>query len=81
MAQGIRRVSGTKIGLSITGIAGPGGDTPEKPIGLVYVALADGDDVECKELKLWGSRSRIRSVTALHAFDMIRLYILKGMGK
>lgn len=81
MAKGVRKVAGTDIGLSITGIAGPGGDTPEKPIGLVYVALADRDNVECRELRLWGSRSRIRNVTSLYAFDMIRLYILKGMSK
>ena len=72
MARGIRAVSGTDLGLSITGIAGPDGGTPEKPVGLVYVALASGDDVQCKELKLWGSRSRIRHVTSLHAFDMVR---------
>lgn len=77
MARGMQKVAGTDIAVSITGIAGPEGGTPQKPVGLVYVALADRQDVHCKELKLWGSRNRIRNVTALHVFDMIRRYMLK----
>jgi len=77
MAQGMRRLSGTDIAVSITGIAGPDGGTPEKPVGLVYVAVADETEVRCKKLMLSGSRTRIRNVTALHAFDMIRRCILK----
>lgn len=77
MAAGIQRVSNTDIGLSVTGIAGPDGGTAEKPVGLVYVALAHAEGVYCKQLKLWGSRERIRNVTCLHAFDMIRRHILK----
>jgi nicotinamide-nucleotide amidase len=77
MAQGMRKVSGTDIAVSITGIAGPDGGTPEKPVGLVYVAVADGYEVRCKELRLLGSRTRIRNLTALHAFDMIRRCVLK----
>lgn len=76
MAEGVRRISGTDIGVSITGIAGPDGGTPEKPVGLVYVALSGKNGSQCKELKLWGSRIRIRNVTALHVFDMVRRYIL-----
>jgi nicotinamide-nucleotide amidase len=72
MAAGVRNLSGTDLGLSVTGITGPDGGTPEKPVGLVYVALAYRNDVECKELRLWGTRNRIRNVTSLHAFDMIR---------
>lgn len=89
MAIGIRRISHTDLGLSITGIAGPDGGTPEKPVGLVYVALATANGAECKELKLWGSRTRIRNVTALHAFDLVRRHLIecknssnfKGKGK
>ncbi|HOJ11366.1 MAG TPA: competence/damage-inducible protein A [Clostridiales bacterium] len=77
MAENIRNISGTDIGLSVTGIAGPGGATPEKPVGLVYVALASKDGVQIKELKLWGERSRIRNVACLNALDMIRRYVLK----
>lgn len=75
MALGIRRLSNTDIGLAVTGIAGPDGGTAEKPVGLVYVALADRNNVYCKELKLWGNRNRIRNVTSLYAFDMVRRWI------
>lgn len=77
MAKGIRSISHTKLGLSITGIAGPDGGTEEKPVGLVYVALASDTDVQCKEIKLWGGRNRIRNVTTLHAFDMVRQYLIE----
>lgn len=76
MAEGIRRISNTVLGLAITGIAGPGGGTDVKPVGLVYIALASKNTVKCKELRLWGSRSRIRNVTGLHAFDMLRRHIM-----
>lgn len=76
MASGVRKLANTDLGLSVTGIAGPGGGTDEKPVGLVYVALADKSTVYCKELRLWGSRERIRNSTALNAFDMIRRHVL-----
>lgn len=76
MAEGVRAVSKTDIGVSITGIAGPGGGTDVKPVGLVYIALADGKDVVCKELMLTGDRNRIRNMTSLNVFDMIRRYLI-----
>ena len=76
MAVGVRKLANSEIGLSVTGVAGPGGGTDEKPVGLVYVALADKNTVYCKELRLWGKRDRIRNSTALNAFDMIRRYVL-----
>ena len=50
MAEGIRRVSGADIGVATTGIAGPGGGTPEKPVGLVYTAIATKDCTEVTRL-------------------------------
>ena len=76
MALGVRKLSGSDIGLSVTGIAGPGGGSDEKPVGLVYIGLADKNSVAVKELRLWGRRERIRHVACLNAFDMIRNYIL-----
>jgi len=76
MAEGVRSMSGTDVGVSITGIAGPGGGTEEKPVGLVHIALAHGEGVIHKELRLRGSRSRIRNVTCLNVFDMIRRYLM-----
>lgn len=75
MAKGIRDVSKTDIGVSITGIAGPGGGTEEKPVGLVYISLSSKDNVQYKELRLFGDRSRIMNVASLHVFDMIRLFL------
>ncbi|MCX7921805.1 MAG: competence/damage-inducible protein A [Clostridia bacterium] len=77
MAIGTREAARTDIGVSITGIAGPEGGTEEKPVGLVYIALADKNGVCSKELRLWGDRSRIRNTTSLFVFDMIRRYVLK----
>jgi len=76
MAEGIRKVARTDLGLAVTGIAGPDGGTEEKPVGLVHIVLADGSSVEHKELRLWGSRSRIRNVSCLYAFNLVRQKLL-----
>ena len=75
MAQGIKRCSGADVGIGITGIAGPGGGTPEKPVGLVYLGLAWADQVMAKELRLSGGRERIRILTAKSALDWLRRYL------
>lgn len=72
MAQGLRERSGADIAAATTGIAGPGGGTEKKPVGLVYVACADQKGVCVQELRLTGSRERIRNLAALKALDMIR---------
>ncbi len=72
MANGIKENAQSEIGLSITGIAGPGGGTDEKPVGLVYIGLASGSGTEIKRLNLWGDRNRIRHSACLNALDMIR---------
>ena len=76
MAEGIRKRLKTDIGISITGIAGPDGGTVEKPVGLVYIGLSSEKGTLTKELRLSGNRKRIRTVTALHAFDIIRRHII-----
>ena len=72
MAQGLREKSGADIAVATTGIAGPGGGTAEKPVGLVYVACADKHGVTVERLTLRGNRERIRSLAALRALDMVR---------
>ncbi|MCR4399824.1 MAG: competence/damage-inducible protein A [Syntrophomonadaceae bacterium] len=79
MAQGIRERSGADFALSTTGVAGPGGGSPEKPVGLVYVGLADGGSVEAKELRLAGDRGTIRLLAAKCALDWLRR-VLQGRG-
>jgi nicotinamide-nucleotide amidase len=80
MAIGIRKAAGSDIGVGITGIAGPGGGTPDKPVGTVYVALADENGTTYKKLNLWGARDKIRHSTCLNALDMIRRNLLQKKG-
>ena len=72
MARGVRHRAKTDFGLAVTGIAGPGGGTEEKPVGLVYVALADESHTEHKRLKLPGDRELIRWRASQAALDMLR---------
>ena len=73
MARGVRERLGTDIGVSATGIAGPGGGTPEKPVGTVYVGISTARGEEVRRLSLSAMRSReyIRIVTVGNAYDMI----------
>jgi competence/damage-inducible protein CinA-like protein len=72
LAEGIRKRSGSDLGIGITGIAGPGGGSPEKPVGLVFVALADERGTEVREFRFPGNRERIRLWASQAALEMIR---------
>lgn len=72
LAEGIRTRCKATLGVGITGIAGPGGGSEEKPVGLVFHALADGTNTEVVERKFPGDRDRIREWAAQQALDMIR---------
>jgi nicotinamide-nucleotide amidase len=76
MAQGIRRSARTDYGLSVTGIAGPGGGTREKPVWLVYVGLASPQGVRSEEYKLLGTRAQIRLKASQLALDMVRRHLI-----
>ena len=78
MAAGARERSGCAVALSITGIAGPSGGTPEKPVGTVFLACATPDRVETRALKLVGDRERIRMGAAWAAMDLARRALLGG---
>ncbi len=72
MARGAVHALGVDLACSVTGIAGPGGGTPEKPVGLVYVAVANKDGIlEVKENRFSGDRSEIRRETAETALCML----------
>jgi nicotinamide-nucleotide amidase len=79
MAHGVRRVSGADIGIGVTGIAGPGGGTEDKPVGLVYLGLSSADHYVGKKLLLPArlGRMEIRHRTANEALNMVRLHLLK----
>jgi nicotinamide-nucleotide amidase len=80
LAEGIRTRTQASLGISITGIAGPGPGAPgpdaAKPIGLVYIALADAHSTEVKEFHLPGDRERIRWWASQHALELIRHHLL-----
>lgn len=72
MAEGVRERAGTDFGISVTGIAGPGGGSDEKPVGLVYIALADDAHTEHRKLILPGDRHLIRWRASQAALDLLR---------
>lgn len=72
MAEGVRSRLGATWGLSVTGIAGPGGGTPQKPVGLVYVGIAGPAGTETRELHLHGDRERVRQRAATRALHLLR---------
>jgi nicotinamide-nucleotide amidase len=72
MAEGVRARVGTDFGLSITGVAGPGGGTEEMPVGTVYIALADELKTEHRRLNLPGDRNLVRWRASQAALDMLR---------
>ena len=79
MAEAVRQQAGTEIGVATTGIAGPTGATPEKPVGLAYIALAHAGGTEVRQL-FFGTepgRSGVRYLASQAALDMIRLHVLR----
>ncbi len=77
MAEGMRRTSGADFALATTGIAGPGGGTPDKPVGLIYAALASDSGVTVETYHLKRDRALNRRTTALNALDMLRRHLLQ----
>ena len=76
LAAGIRRRAGATLGVGITGIAGPAGGSPEKPVGLVHIALAGALSGSERSAQLSGDRERIRWQASQLALDLVRRYLL-----
>jgi nicotinamide-nucleotide amidase len=76
LADGIRRLTGAALGIGVTGIAGPGGGTPEKPVGLVHIGIADERGPRERALRFPGDRERIRLQATQHALDTVRRHFL-----
>ncbi len=74
MAEGIRRLSNTTLGLAVTGIAGPGGGSEEKPVGTVFIALSASEGTVSKKYQFWGDRDQIKTISAYTAIDWVRRY-------
>jgi len=77
MVEGIARESGSNIAIITTGIAGPGGGTKEKPVGLVYIGLYVNGVTKIKEFNFQGDRDKIRVRTTMNALDWLRRELLK----
>jgi len=75
MAEGVRNLMHTSLGLAVTGIAGPDGGTPTKPIGLVYIALASADGTSYRKFHFPGSRTAVRMGTVNAALSMVRSFL------
>ena len=75
MAIGAQKKFGVDVALAITGVAGPGGGTPEKPVGLVWICAAIGERVEPRKIQSWGDRQEIRYRAAQAAMDLARRLI------
>jgi nicotinamide-nucleotide amidase len=78
LAQGARLKAGADYALAITGVAGPSGGTAEKPVGLVYIALADSQQTMIERLVASGPRDVVRQRAALAALNLLRLKLVRG---
>lgn len=78
MAAGLKRVSCADVAVSVTGIAGPGGGSDEKPVGLVYMGLAHGDRLDIKKNLFHGSRDEIRRQTVETALNFLAEKVFPG---
>ncbi len=76
MASGARRVLGADLAVGITGIAGPDGGTPEKPVGTVCFGLAAADGVVTRRYQLWGARDWVKLLASQVALDWVRRHVL-----
>jgi nicotinamide-nucleotide amidase len=77
MAEGIRSRAGTNIGIGVTGIAGPGGGTPQKPVGTVAIAVAADEDVRVRTFQFIGPREMVKFQAAQSALNMTRVMVAK----
>lgn len=81
MAEGIAKAAGTNVGVSTTGIAGPGGGTDEKPVGLVYAGIYINGVVKTKELNLVGNRQKVRDRAVASTLDWLRRELIAYLSK
>jgi nicotinamide-nucleotide amidase len=79
MAEGVRQISQATLGLGVTGIAGPGGGSEEKPVGTVFIALASPKGTVSKKYQFWGDREQIKTISAHIAIDWVRRYFLNQL--
>jgi nicotinamide-nucleotide amidase len=77
MLKGILKATGADVGIAVTGIAGPGGGTPDKPVGLVYIAIGDKNGyMKVQDYNLLGERTRVQQTASSIALDSVRRMLL-----
>ncbi len=76
LAENIREICKADIGVGVTGIAGPGGGTEEKPVGLVYIAVSNGFKNDVLHRRFFGDRERVRRWASQMALDMVRRLLM-----
>ncbi len=81
MAAGAMKRFGAQIGIGTTGIAGPGGGTPEKPVGTVYVSIASGEVRLSYHLRLPGDRDAVRGATVRRVLETLLSFLARGGDK
>ena len=72
MARGVKERFGAGLGLAVTGIAGPGGGSREKPVGTVHFGLASDEETLTGKYRFWGGRGQVKAQTAMMALDWVR---------
>ena len=80
MAEGVRARAQVDVGVGVTGIAGPGGGTPEKPVGTVAIAVVAGDDTRVRTFQFVGEREQVKYQSAQASLNMLRLMLLERTG-
>ena len=78
MAANVRQILNANIGVSVTGIAGPGGGTPEKPVGTVYIGISGSDGVKVQKFNFGGTRTEIKEKAVDAALNLIKIYIAQN---
>jgi nicotinamide-nucleotide amidase len=76
MAEGVRNLGRTDLGLATTGIAGPTGGTTQKPVGTVFIALTDGENTICRNFLFGGKRKRVKKISSQWALEMLRRFLI-----
>jgi len=78
MAKGVKSLSRTTFGLAVTGIAGPAGGTPAKPVGTVFISFSHKRQVVTQKCRFYGDREQIKFMTSQYALDILRKYLIKN---
>jgi nicotinamide-nucleotide amidase len=75
MAQEVRKIAGADFGIGISGIAGPTGEMPKKPLGTVFISIDQENNGVCKKFRFTGNRATVREKAALKALELLKTFL------